>query len=396
MKNVIFIGNFIVPDGSAAGLRVWNIGKVFKVLGYTPIFISFSKKGSVFNYQKDEINEFEIYSSKYPSSNIDWFRVLKRFSLICKLLNSIVISRETIIYLYGSQSTSILNLLIFIKFKRKVNKIIYDAVDHLIYNTRNFLFDFYKNIDTFIQNNIINFLFSDLIVISEFFYIKYNNFNRNLIIIPPIFESTKKISHPIISSNKIFIGYIGFPFRTHKVITSSKQVKDRLDLIIKSFIDHLKINKKSRLQLNIYGLDIKTFLHAYPHFIEIKNFPNIQFFGVLENSIIRDIYNSLDFTILLRDRNTTSLAGFPSKVAESVSFATPVIVNNFGDITKYIKNNVNGFVSLAGSNDNLTTIFDNISKITSSELSTLKNNTLETNPFSLQNYISLLERFIIK
>jgi glycosyltransferase involved in cell wall biosynthesis len=395
MKKVIFIGNFIVPDGSAAGLRVWNIGKVFKFLGYTPLFISFSKNGKVFDYQKDDKNEFEIYSAKYPSSSLDWFRLVKRFNIICKLLGSMKLSRETILYFYGSQSISLLNLLLLFKFKRFVNKIIYDSVDHLVYKTHNLLFDLFKNLDVFIQNNVINYYFSDLIVISNYFYLKYKSPHRNIILIPPIFERVENISSFNRTSEMLSIAYIGYPFRTNKVISSSNQVKDRLDLIVKSFIDHIKCCPNSKLSLKIIGLDLNTFLQAYPYFYEICDNKKIQFFGKVENSFIREIYNTIDFTILIRDINTTSLAGFPSKVAESISFGVPVIVNDFGDIKKYIKDNYNGFISGEGPNS-LTAIFNKLSLINSTELYDLKEKTLKDNPFLLQNYISTLEKFILR
>lgn len=56
------------------------------------------------------------------------------------------------------------------------------------------------------------------------------------------------------------------------------------------------------------------------------------------------VYAQSDFLIFLRPARRSSNAGFPTKLAESMSVGTPVITNDTGDISLFLENEHNGFL----------------------------------------------------
>ena len=68
------------------------------------------------------------------------------------------------------------------------------------------------------------------------------------------------------------------------------------------------------------------------------------FHGKVSNLEARNKISKADFSILFRNVNKMTSAGFPTKVSESISCGTPVITNSTSDLEHYIINGKNGFL----------------------------------------------------
>ncbi len=66
--------------------------------------------------------------------------------------------------------------------------------------------------------------------------------------------------------------------------------------------------------------------------------------GRIPQEQVPSVYTQSDYLIFVRPSRRSSNAGFPTKLAESMSVGTPVITNDTGDIGLYLKNGSNGFV----------------------------------------------------
>jgi glycosyltransferase involved in cell wall biosynthesis len=70
--------------------------------------------------------------------------------------------------------------------------------------------------------------------------------------------------------------------------------------------------------------------------------------------VLRELSRS-DFTVLIRsEEQRYAKAGFPTKFAESLATATPVISNATSDIADYLQDGVNGYLVSACSSEALT------------------------------------------
>ena len=121
---------------------------------------------------------------------------------------------------------------------------------------------------------------------------------------------------------------------------------------------------------------------------------HISFIGLCSNKIAQFQIRQLDFTILFRDSKTSTNAGFPTKVSESISLGVPVIVNDTSDIRVYIKNKYNGFiVSNIDDHQILMKETQAIMNLSKNEIISLKKNAIASNPFYAKNYSYAFKAF---
>lgn len=63
-NKIVYIGNFIYPDGNAAGKRVSSNGKLLSSQGYDVYYIGRGKSKDANNMGESVPRSFEIYNNK--------------------------------------------------------------------------------------------------------------------------------------------------------------------------------------------------------------------------------------------------------------------------------------------------------------------------------------------
>lgn len=71
---------------------------------------------------------------------------------------------------------------------------------------------------------------------------------------------------------------------------------------------------------------------------------SVSVLGKVSQEEIEIYYQVADFSVILRESERFTNAGFPTKFVESLSFSTPVISNITSDLDMYLKDGVNGYV----------------------------------------------------
>ena len=133
---------------------------------------------------------------------------------------------------------------------------------------------------------------------------------------------------------------------------------------LKPVLEALKVINKNKIQIifDIYGPSEKQLLSNINDDIElwntVKNCVHVHGY-IPQNQVPKAIYDS-DFTIFFRPDRKSSNAGFPTKLAESMTVGTPVITNNTGDISLYVKNGVNGYICNDSTSMEIESIFEKI------------------------------------
>jgi glycosyltransferase involved in cell wall biosynthesis len=338
-KIVFYIGNFIIPDGNAAGKRVSGVGKIFQSLGYRVIYIGFNQKCSPidqFSYRDVSEASVSCYSVPYPQNNLKWLSFHTILKHIVKILQMYKNNGADVsVVLYGSLRVSVLNGLI-IKYCRRMDiRVVVDVVDWLTANTNSKVFNAVKNIDNYFQKAVINQMSDGVIAISSYLNSYYTNNNLLSITIPPVSAETEAPPR-VKRKGPIRLLYAGLPFRKGTLILHPAQMKDRIDLTI------LALEKAKVLGacfvFDIYGFSKEEYLKSFPHHenVIISLNKSINFIGYVSNKrVSAEILNS-DYTILIRDENRSTKAGFPTKVSESINLGTPVVTTRSSDIAKYL------------------------------------------------------------
>ena len=87
------------------------------------------------------------------------------------------------------------------------------------------------------------------------------------------------------------------------------------------------------------------------------------------------------------------MAGFPTKIAESITLGTPVITSNTSDISKYISDGKDGFIlDIENINIAIEKVIS-IFKLEKKSIIEIKKNVFMNNSFSANTYIPVLKDF---
>jgi glycosyltransferase involved in cell wall biosynthesis len=84
------------------------------------------------------------------------------------------------------------------------------------------------------------------------------------------------------------------------------------------------------------------------------------------------------------------MAGFPTKVSESISCGTPVICTDTSDLRQYIQNGYNGFVCEI---ENLVDVFSDVLKFTDTQIEKMSHNCCD-NVFYYTVYQQAMREFL--
>ena len=131
-------------------------------------------------------------------------------------------------------------------------------------------------------------------------------------------------------SDKLFISYAGAPGK-----------KDSLNMMLEG-ISLLDESERARIVFMIMGASgeqVKTALGNNSLYEKIER--SILTYGRIPRSEVLEKLKKSDFTVLLRSETARNAkAGFPTKVIESISTGTPVIMNYTSDLKMYFHDGV--------------------------------------------------------
>lgn len=399
-KTILYIGNFSFPYGNAAGKRVYANGKILRELGYNVIFIGMDKNVNseepLVNTRK-EYDRFEYYNFSYPKNNFAWVKYRLAFKKLTDFVKPKILSKTSMIIYYGSPALSLFNSQL-ISFCRKNNiKIISDCVDWLTTKTNNPIFDLVKWADNTYQKAYANKKTDGIIAISSYLADYYQKHGCKTIIIPPlspVVYSLNMQEDTTNHNNQKTILYAGIPFRKDQKVKDCNTLKDRIDKTIK-LLYKAKENG-SEFIFEIYGFNKEEYLTAIPeqkHYVEALG-EHIIFHGYKPNAEIVNATAKADFTILLRDVNRDSLAGFPTKVSESISCGTPVITTRTSDLENYIVNGENGWFLDVINDEECLSQLTAILKTDKIVIDNMKRNCITQNPFYFQRFTTKFSEFL--
>ena len=164
--------------------------------------------------------------------------------------------------------------------------------------------------------------------------------------------------------------------------------KEKFQDIIKALKN---INSKDiKIKLDIYGATRKQLtenLENQSHIL-VGTEEYINIFGRIPQDEVESKLREADFSIFTRPIRKSSDAGFPTKLAESMSVGTPVITNNTGDISMYLHNGKNGYITFDNSKEAIYDIFNTVVHMNKNELMEMRKQARYTamNSFSYEKY----------
>lgn len=397
-KAIIYVGNFFYPDGNAAGKRVYGNVKLIEKCGYVPIIFCFQKNQT--NYlEKTMVDGVATHTIPY-SDGIKRLNNRKPYNAFKSIYREYCAQYEICaVIMYTTMGTFDLNRMIISYCKRNKVKTVYDFCDYFDVIQKDNLFKYFiKSRDLKVLKQSVLEQCDGIIAISSFLR-DFVHRECPKAIIPPLsvtrFEEKEIIRH----SDRITISYASYVSDKNRPVA---EWKDRIDSMIDIF-HQLRINYHHEdFLLKFIGFTEADLIDMLP--FELKEEyrkkinelgEQIVFLGQCENKTAQNEIQNSDYTILLRDSKTSTNAGFPTKISESLSLGVPVITNLTSDIGDYVINNVNGIVVPGpASMEETIRIIDRTINESNKKSLKLKEETINQSPFFYMNYVERMSSFL--
>ncbi len=324
---ILYIGGFDLPDNNAAAHRVLANAKLFRDLGHSVYLLGINGKSTL----KKSVIKIEdgIYDVSALGSFGLFPKLIRGISLISSI-RQITKIKPLLVISYNQNSLFMIGLLIICKLMR----IFYISDCSEWYEGEgNIIKRSIKNVDTYIRMRILNPNTDGIIAISKYLFEFYLR-KVNSVLIPPLVDSKEnKWSNSIGNSafearnEELEIVYAGSPGRGRK---------DKLDLIIK-VLAKCKENDCPPFLLTIIGLSKEEVIRYFFVKNEIDMLDSsIRFFSRMNHLQVLEKLKKADYTILIREKTRLTMAGFPTKIVESISCKIPVITNLHSNIVDYL------------------------------------------------------------
>jgi len=390
MKKVIYVGAFRFPAGDAAASRVLNNAKILRALGYKVIFVSWGGK----HQESDKGEDGNFYYQGFQYVNTDDID-MKQTNPLKRIYNHFFSGRKSLFFI--KQTINTVDIVIgynpsmfftnrMLSLCKKYNiPFISDITEW--YDSNEFPGGRYSPASwvndlnmRFTQKKVKN-----KIVITSFLDRYYKASNN--IILPPLVDSEETkwttIKTVLPPFNGIRLIYAGTPAK-----------KDLLGIILNAVVSYLK--RELKLQFVIVGVS-KENISNYTNNQEVLSSPNnIIFCGRVPQIDVPSYYNISDFSVIIREATRKNMAGFPTKLAESLLAGVPVIANSTSDIEHYIINGENGLVIDNYTEQSLISILNKLQDLSLQEINDMKNKAKKSgeNQFDYRNYSNQVQLFL--
>lgn len=384
-RTIVYLGNFDRPECNAPGKRVYGNALILRKLGFKVILLGKCKTQAPAHLPISYGKDLDWYS--FP--NYKLYETAKYIHYVDEVIAQVGI--PAIIIRYGSPGLAEFDRKLIGYCKAKKIKLIADVVDWLPSGGSGAVFNIIKRLDTFLEKSIYNKKSDGIIAISSYLAQYYKKSGCKTVMLPPVVEDYRKNKG---ENSCIHVVYAGVPFRLGRQIKRADEVKDRLDLAVRGIASVIKSGVQ--IKLDIYGISKEQYLTAYPSEKEIVEGTNnqIQFHGIRSMNTVQEAVNHADFTILLRNRNRATMAGFPTKIVESLACGTPVITTRTSDLEHYIVDGDTGFFIDISSEEKMVKALLSIFRSSKTILPTMKANCFNSKSFCTEKFEGPVNEFI--
>lgn len=379
---VFYIGGFELPDKNAAALRVLANGKILRNLGYEVVFIGIDTALPVGSAaMRSDHSGFECWAVPYPRGTLAWLKYLVGLPAVLDVLNAERDVKPVAAICYNYPAVA--SLRIQQACRRLDIKALADATEWYDATGGSLSYRLIKYVDTTLRMHVVHPRTQGVITTSRYLTDFYQRRGKATVELPTLFDGDRFKAPPLVVEERaVHFIYVGSPFDAGKVNRSRTNLKERLDTCIQLF--HALFRKGSAFRFDVYGITQADYLRVFPEHEQMLSdmLACVAFHGRKPNQQVLNCIASSDFSIFFRDRTRVTLAGFPSKLAESISAGTPVVSNQMPSLESFA---ASAGVVLAKPGDELRVV-EALLAMTRAEIDTMKQQAFESKTFHYDNY----------
>ncbi len=381
MKKALIVTTDRYPNGDAGAVRTHAFAKLLQMLGYQPTVVGMGESTD-FKFRKED---GVIYTSFRLSSSDIVSRIKGRLQF-CKRVKSTLLHKDTSwdIILVGLVSRETMNALKTYAEKNNI-PLLHDSVEW--YSPEQFSIG--KLHPAYIAMDRRNRVYVDqsmrVIAISSYLEKHFQSRGILTVRIPAVMNVEQMSCEKIIDPHKLVFTYAGSPGK-----------KDYLRVIIESFSEMPTAVPYELRLIGITKEQLVTLCDVDPAHIE-KLGAQLCCMGRIPRAQVLEELKRSDFTVLIRsEEQRYAKAGFPTKFAESLATATPVISNATSDIANYLQDGVNGYLVSACSPQALTESLQKAFALSYEERIVMQKTARKTaeDHFDYTRYVDYLKRIL--
>ena len=384
MNRIIIVTNAMYPKGNALANYIEKICKLLKLVDSDyDITIIAAQNSHDLSVQETVYDTKIIYvcKNKYNPFYLDFFELERTLHELSKNLN-----KGDVFFVFGLGIINCLQVFIFSKKSKAYSVVCYGERYDRKYFDKNII-GLLGYLHSEIRLNIIMPIAKNAIVVSNHLKEKCINDRMNVALIPPLSDELSFYCNEDYEKKKYKWIYSGCDIR-----------KDRIDNILMAF-SNLDDNLIDSVELHFTGITSDKLKKLIDKKAWNKIKKNIYIHEWLNYKEYDALLRKMDFGIILRDVNRTTLANFPSKVPEYLNYGIIPVVSRVGDYTSfYLRDGIDSLFVEGSDPIQCVKVIKRAMALTEKDLIRLKNNARRTcaEKFYINNWKETMETFMKK
>jgi len=344
VKTIVYIGGFELPDRNAAAQRVRNNARVLRSLGYRVILVGASRTRAydraVHPADPGDIDA-QAWEIGYPRSRGQWFDMIGADWPLRRLAERGALRPEDVAAVICYNYPAVAQMKVARLARRWGAAILADCTEW--YGTRPWTSpsNIVKNLDVPLRMHWVNRRIDGIVTTSPYMTDFYRSTGLPIVEIPTLMEKPEgevPVAEAVQTPMPLFAVASGFAEGTR-----AEDVHDRIDWILE-LLDGAAARGRDFV-LRIAGVDRERYLSVFPGHAALldRMGERVIFMGRQPRAELLRRLQASAFAFVLRHESRVTLAGFPSKYSEAVTYGTPVIINALPSVRAYHVEGRTGF-----------------------------------------------------
>ncbi|RIV76040.1 glycosyltransferase [Pelagerythrobacter aerophilus] len=394
MKTIIYVGGFELPDRNAAAQRIRNNARVFRSLGYRVVLVGVSRARAYDRTLHPADNggdDVEAWEIGYPHQRSHWFDHIRSDWLLRALTKQGIVTASEVSAVICYNYPAVAQMRIARLARRWGAAALADCTEWYARRPWTSPANIIKNLDVPLRMHCVNRRMDGLITTAPFITAFYRPTGLPMVEIPTLMEGpegegvTESLGRPM----PLFAVASGFAEGAR-----AESIHDRIDWILELLDGAAALGADFRLQ--VAGVDRSRYLSVFPrHRILLDRLgERVELLGRLPRNEVLRLLQESAFAFVLRHESRVTLAGFPSKYSEAISFGTPCIINAVPSVSAYHVEGRTGFALDLSSREGAARRLSDILAMDAQAVMAMKQYCRESRVFTAEAFAPLVDTFL--